>query len=242
MLLTTQPLDFRSRISARNLRTSCWRSSVLPAHSSFTTALFFTVLARFANLSVDNVVPKQSDDGLTVAIKDVLELPPNESRRRNVSFESRYGTCHVFPRRYLQCFDYVTCCLCLCCRVSWKLELKNRYVPNALSDLLMLMASQQGYPRLSCSWDAHYPQDRSWNRDVVVPRPDSGTVSHVSGCKDTVRSRTLSIHSSLRNSSWADTTLDGRHGVRDWFLRYLVQVLYVHASFLLSKIQTLYYE
>jgi len=87
---------------------------VLPAHSSFTTALFFTVLARFANLSVDSVVPKQSEDGLTVAIKEVLELPPNESRSRNVSFESRYGTCLRFPEE-ISAKALITIPVCLCC-------------------------------------------------------------------------------------------------------------------------------
>lgn len=46
-----------------------------------------------AKRTVDSVSKKASGEGETVAIISVLQLPPSESCRMRVSFESRYGTC-----------------------------------------------------------------------------------------------------------------------------------------------------
>lgn len=54
-------------------------------------ALTFTIFARFAKFRVESVSWKQRTEQDIVAIMDVLEFPPNESRSKFVNFESLYG-------------------------------------------------------------------------------------------------------------------------------------------------------
>jgi len=54
-----------------------------------TKALTFTILALFAKFNVDKVSWKHKTFRDIVAIKNVLELPPNESRSKLVNLESR---------------------------------------------------------------------------------------------------------------------------------------------------------
>ena len=63
--------------------------ATVPEESSLITALFFTSLARYANLSVLRVSPNETLAGLTHAMISVLELPPKESHKRKVNFESQ---------------------------------------------------------------------------------------------------------------------------------------------------------
>ena len=63
------------------------------SRSSLTRASFLMFLARFANLSVDVDSTNASSAGEIIAIIVVLQLPPNESSKMRVSFESRYGMC-----------------------------------------------------------------------------------------------------------------------------------------------------
>ena len=53
--------------------------------------------ALFANFSVESDYVNASNAGDIIAIIVVLQLPPNESSRMRVSFESRYGTCDRVP-------------------------------------------------------------------------------------------------------------------------------------------------
>ena len=46
-----------------------------------------------ANLSVERLSENASSAGLTMQTMVVLQLPPSESSRMRVSFESRYGIC-----------------------------------------------------------------------------------------------------------------------------------------------------
>jgi len=50
-------------------------------------------LALVANFNVDYDSPKASDDGETIAIIVVLQLPPRLSSKILVSLESLYGIC-----------------------------------------------------------------------------------------------------------------------------------------------------
>ena len=59
--------------------------------SSLIRALTLTILARLAKFKVDSVYWKQSNELAIVAMMKVLELPPKESRSKQVSFESLYG-------------------------------------------------------------------------------------------------------------------------------------------------------
>lgn len=59
--------------------------------SSLILASFLIFLARVANLRVDWVSPKASEEGEIMAIMVVLQLPPRLSSRSLVSFESLYG-------------------------------------------------------------------------------------------------------------------------------------------------------
>lgn len=54
-----------------------------------------TIFALFAKFNVDRVYWKQSIFLEIVAIKNVLEFPPKESRSRHVNFESLYGICDL---------------------------------------------------------------------------------------------------------------------------------------------------
>ena len=58
---------------------------------SFINALTFTIFARLAKFNVDNVSWKLNAILDTAAMMIVLELPPNESLKRHVNFESLYG-------------------------------------------------------------------------------------------------------------------------------------------------------
>mmetsp|Transcript_956 Transcript_956/g.1491 ORF Transcript_956/g.1491 Transcript_956/m.1491 type:complete len:237 (+) Transcript_956:1217-1927(+) len=75
---------------------------------SFLTATFLISLARCANLSVEIVSEIDVAEGVTVATKQVLELPPQLSRSKNVSLESRNGTCLSFPFS-LSTSELITC-------------------------------------------------------------------------------------------------------------------------------------
>lgn len=57
------------------------------------TGLFLMFLAREAYLRVFKVSSKLYSAGEIQAIIVVLEFPPNESCKIQVSFESQYGTC-----------------------------------------------------------------------------------------------------------------------------------------------------
>mmetsp|Transcript_32546 Transcript_32546/g.86112 ORF Transcript_32546/g.86112 Transcript_32546/m.86112 type:complete len:227 (+) Transcript_32546:75-755(+) len=72
--------------------TSNLNDSTVPEYSSFITALHLMCFARAANFRVDSVSPKQRAEGLTQATMTVFELPPSESRNRNVNLLSRYRT------------------------------------------------------------------------------------------------------------------------------------------------------
>lgn len=52
-------------------------------------AFTFTILARFAKFRVDRVYWKHIIDRAIVAIRNVFELPPRESRNKLVSLLSR---------------------------------------------------------------------------------------------------------------------------------------------------------
>mmetsp|Transcript_3741 Transcript_3741/g.13845 ORF Transcript_3741/g.13845 Transcript_3741/m.13845 type:complete len:221 (-) Transcript_3741:1550-2212(-) len=75
----------RSRFSSRSYR----RSSDFWSTSSLMRASFLMLLARLANLSVDSDSAKASSAGEIIAIIVDLQLPPSESSRMRVSFESR---------------------------------------------------------------------------------------------------------------------------------------------------------
>mgnify|MGYP001088595316 CR=1 FL=1 len=64
-------------------------STVAPAHFNLT---FDT---RWPKVSVDSVSSTSDALGLACTIISVLELPPNESCKKNVSLELRYGMCLV---------------------------------------------------------------------------------------------------------------------------------------------------
>ena len=63
--------------------------------SSLILASFLIFLALVANLRVDWVSPKASEEGEIIAIIVVLQLPPRLSSRILVSFESLYGICDL---------------------------------------------------------------------------------------------------------------------------------------------------
>ena len=69
--------------------------------SCATTGLLRICRARLAYLSVLSVSSRSASPGDTHASIIVLELPPSESCRRRVSFESRYGTWWCFSHRAL---------------------------------------------------------------------------------------------------------------------------------------------
>ena len=68
-----------------------------PQVFSLSTAVFVIILARCANVSVEIVSDNDVTEGLTVATRHVLLLPPNESLRRKVNFESLNCTCFGLP-------------------------------------------------------------------------------------------------------------------------------------------------
>mmetsp|Transcript_4463 Transcript_4463/g.20026 ORF Transcript_4463/g.20026 Transcript_4463/m.20026 type:complete len:356 (+) Transcript_4463:662-1729(+) len=78
-----------SRFSSR----SYFRRRDFWSRSSLIRAVFLMCLARLANLSVESDSVKDSSAGEIIAIIVVLQLPPRESSRMRVSFESRYGMC-----------------------------------------------------------------------------------------------------------------------------------------------------
>mmetsp|Transcript_7867 Transcript_7867/g.33098 ORF Transcript_7867/g.33098 Transcript_7867/m.33098 type:complete len:209 (-) Transcript_7867:550-1176(-) len=74
--------------SLRRRTTSIWREATLVLTFSLTTALFFIILAREAKVRVARLSWKLDSSGFTVAMMEVLLLPPRESLRRYVSLES----------------------------------------------------------------------------------------------------------------------------------------------------------
>ena len=91
------PPPFLASSSDRSLAISARSAATPPDASSFRTAEFLTSLARCANLSVLTVSLRLDTLGVTVATRQVLALPPQQSLRRNVSFESRKGTWRSRP-------------------------------------------------------------------------------------------------------------------------------------------------
>ena len=61
-------------------------------YSLLTLALFFMLLALVPNLSVLKVSWSLKECGEHVTIRHVLELPPRDSDKILVNFDSRYGT------------------------------------------------------------------------------------------------------------------------------------------------------
>mmetsp|Transcript_52670 Transcript_52670/g.146234 ORF Transcript_52670/g.146234 Transcript_52670/m.146234 type:complete len:205 (+) Transcript_52670:1499-2113(+) len=76
-----------NRLSSR----SYFRRSDFWSRSSLMRASFLIFLARLANLRVDSDSTIASNAGDIMAIMVVRQLPPRESSRMRVSFESRYG-------------------------------------------------------------------------------------------------------------------------------------------------------
>lgn len=74
------------------------------AGSTLTRARFVTFFALSANLRVLTVSSYAAAIGVKQAITTVKELPPSESLRRYVSFESLYGICEAFVDRLLITF------------------------------------------------------------------------------------------------------------------------------------------
>jgi hypothetical protein len=58
--------------------------------------LIFNIFARLANINVDIVSPRYCRLGLIFASSLVLELPPSESFKKKVNFESLKGTYFFF--------------------------------------------------------------------------------------------------------------------------------------------------
>lgn len=81
------------------------------------TTLNFTILARFANIKVEMLSCKYYYYELMVANSLVLQLPPIESFKKNVSLESRNGIYFLFLSLSMSAFTTL---------------------PKALKDLLML--------------------------------------------------------------------------------------------------------
>ena len=79
---------------ALSIAISFLRASTFPEVKVLTVTLLRTDLARCANFSVPRVSLNASADGEMLAIKTVLEFPPNESRRRN---ECTISISHKFP-------------------------------------------------------------------------------------------------------------------------------------------------
>ena len=66
-------------------------------NSLLTLALFLICLALCPKRSVDLVSSSLNTEGEQAMINEVLELPPKDSCRRRVSFESLYGTWDDLP-------------------------------------------------------------------------------------------------------------------------------------------------
>ncbi len=76
---------------------SCLSPSIFPLDSSLIEALFFIILALYANLSVERVSEKAPEAGEILAIINVLEFPPSESLSKKVNLESLYLIWYYFP-------------------------------------------------------------------------------------------------------------------------------------------------
>lgn len=85
-------MNLEASSSALSLLISFLRVSTDPEASSLIEALFFIILARYANFKVDNVSLNEVEEGLMFAIIIVFEFPPRESLSRKVSLESLYLT------------------------------------------------------------------------------------------------------------------------------------------------------
>ena len=101
---------------------------------------FSTLRMRAANLSVCSV--SENDEGDKHATMSVFASPPIESAKKNVSFESRYGTCVLWLRSAA-----MTC-------------------PSCISDLLMFPASTSRSPFEPDSFSRSEPARSTCSRAV----------------------------------------------------------------------------
>jgi hypothetical protein len=109
--------------------------------SALTRALFLMLFARMPKRSVESVSASLYDDGEQLMTSVVRELPPSDSCRMRVSFESRYGMCFACARRQ-RCARARACAP----RLAFESVSALMTMPSAESDLLIFLASSSVWP------------------------------------------------------------------------------------------------